>query len=434
MVKCKVTTVPCEIGDIVLFLRCVTSDPSNEASSFQQRAGKVKPWTPISPYNTKATTRPITMKGSGLAFHRKSVAQYLFPIGSLGLAAAFHLGVMSAGHWPLPIKILSLALLVSLIFVSVFVALHHAEAVALRLGEPYGTLLLTFSVTAIEASVIVSMMLHGENNPTLARESVFSTVMIVCTGVVGVCLTLGGLRHRYQDIKRQGTNAFLAVLMALTALTLILPDYTLATDPGTLSASQLAFVSVLSVLLYAAFVFAQMGRNRGDFVEDLTSGAENGECTNEGGKITVNVLLLFIGLAGIVLLTEQVAGSIENGLAFLQVAQADAIVGFFIATLVLMPEAVSAIRAALNNELQRGLNVALGSACATIGLTIPVVAAASLLTGRSLTLGLGSGDTVLVILALSISVVSFGTGRTTMLTGLVHLVVFVAYLLLVFVP
>jgi Ca2+:H+ antiporter len=316
----------------------------------------------------------------------------------------------------------------------VFVVLHHAEAVALRLGEPYGTLLLTFSVTAIEASVIVSMMFHGENNPTLARESVFSTVMIVCAGVVGVCLTLGGLRHRYQDIKRQGTNASLAVLIALTALTLILPDYTLATEPGTFSASQLAFVSVLSVLLYAAFVFAQMGHHRGDFIEDLTSGAANGEHTLEGGRIVVNMILLLVGLAGIVLLTEQVAGSIENGLEFLQVAQADAIVGFFIATLVLMPEAVSAIRAALNNELQRGLNVALGSACATIGLTIPAVATASLLTGRSLTLGLGSGDTVLLILALSISIVSFGTGRTTMLTGLVHLVVFVAYLFLVFVP
>jgi Ca2+:H+ antiporter len=369
-----------------------------------------------------------------LAFHRRSVAQYLFPIGSLGLAAALHLGVVSVGHWPLPIKILSLAIVGVLIFATVFVVLHHAEAVALRLGEPYGTLLLTFSVTAIEASVIVSMMFHGENNPTLARESVFSTVMIVCAGVVGVCLTLGGLRHRYQDIKRQGTNASLAVLIALTALTLILPDYTLATEPGTFSASQLAFVSVLSVLLYAAFVFAQMGHHRGDFIEDLTSGAANGEHTLEGGRIVVNMILLLVGLAGIVLLTEQVAGSIENGLEFLQVAQADAIVGFFIATLVLMPEAVSAIRAALNNELQRGLNVALGSACATIGLTIPAVATASLLTGRSLTLGLGSGDTVLLILALSISIVSFGTGRTTMLTGLVHLVVFVAYLFLVFVP
>ncbi|WP_245458079.1 MULTISPECIES: calcium:proton antiporter [unclassified Mesorhizobium] len=369
-----------------------------------------------------------------MAVHRRPIGQYLFPIGSLGLAALIHFGGASIEHSLLSIKILALIVVAIFIFATVFVVLHHAEAVARRLGEPYGTLLLTFSVTAIEASVIVSMMLHGANNPTLARESVFSTVMIVCTGVVGVCLTLGGLKHRYQDIKRQGTNASLAVIMALTVLTLILPNYTLATVPGAFSASQLAFVSVLSVLLYGAFVFAQMVRQRGDFIEDLTSRAEHEEHVSEGGKVTTNVLLLFVGLAGIVLLTEQVAGSIEDGLAFLQITQADAIVGFFVAALVLMPEAASAVRAALNNELQRGLNVALGSACATIGLTIPAIGAASLLTGRSLMLGLGPGDTVLLLLALAISIVSFGTGRTTMLTGLVHLVVFVAYLFLIFVP
>ncbi|WP_292393943.1 ionic transporter, partial [Mesorhizobium sp.] len=334
-----------------------------------------------------------------MAVHRRPIGQYLFPIGSLGLAALSHFGGASIEHSLLSIKILALIVVAIFIFATVFVVLHHAEAVAQRLGEPYGTLLLTFSVTAIEASVIVSMMLHGANNPTLARESVFSTVMIVCTGVVGVCLTLGGLKHRYQDIKRQGTNASLAVIMALTVLTLILPNYTLATSPGAFSASQLAFVSVLSVLLYGAFVFAQMVRQRGDFIEDLTSSAEHQEHqehqghASEGGKVTTNVLLLFVGLAGIVLLTEQVAGSIEDGLAFLHVTQADAIVGFFVAALVLMPEAVSAVRAALNNELQRGLNVALGSACATIGLTIPAIGAASLLTGRSLMLGLGPGDT-----------------------------------------
>lgn len=369
-----------------------------------------------------------------MAVHRLPISQYLFPIGSLGLAAVIYFGATSIEHSPLSIKILALVAVAVFIFATVFVVLHHAEAAALRLGEPFGTLLLTFSVTAIEASVIVSMMLHGENNPTLARESVFSTVMIVCTGVVGVCLTLGGLKHRYQDIKRQGTNASLTVLMALTVLTLILPNYTLATGPGTFSALQLAFVSILSILLYSAFIFAQTVRHRGDFIEDLTSGAENEEHAPEGGKATVNVLLLLVGLAGIVLLTEQVAGSIEDGLEFLQVPQADAIVGFFVAALVLMPEAVSAVRAALNNELQRGLNVALGSACATIGLTIPAIGAASLVTGRSLILGLGSGDTVLLILALAISIVSFGTGRTTMLTGLVHLVVFVAYLFLIVVP
>ena len=330
--------------------------------------------------------------------------------------------------------IVFLAIIIVLIFATVFVVLHHAETIAARVGEPYGTLLLTFAVTAIEASIIVSMMLHGQNNPTLARESVFSTVMIVCAGVVGVCLTVGGLRHRYQDIKRQGTSAYLAVLMALTALTLILPNYTLTSDAGTFSSAQLAFVSALSVLLYAAFVFNQMARHREDFVEEIETEAEDAEDFVASGGMLANVALLFVGLAGIVLLTERVAGTIEDGLQYLQIVHTDAIVGCFIATLVLTPESISAIRAALNNELQRGLNVALGSACATIGLTIPTVAAASLLSGRSLTLGLDSGDTVLLILALAVSIVSFGTGRTTILTGLVHLVVFGAYLFLVFVP
>ena len=374
------------------------------------------------------------MKGRGLVSYRQSLARYGLPIISLGLAASMHFGLMPIDHWSLPALTVLLGLVAVLIFATVFVVLHHAETIAARVGEPYGTLLLTFAVTAIEASIIVSMMLHGANNPTLARESVFSTVMIVCAGVVGICLTVGGLRHRYQDIKRQGTNASLAVLMALTVLTLILPNYTLTTDAGTFSSSQLAFVSALSVLLYGAFVFAQMVRHRDDFVEEIAIGTDHGRHSAAGAATGIHVALLFAGLIGIVLLTEQVAGTIENGLQYLQVAQADAIVGCFIATLVLAPEAASAIRAALNNELQRGLNVALGSACATIGLTIPVVAASSLLTGKSLTLGVGPGDTVLLILALAISVVSFGTGRTTILTGLVHLVVFVAYLFLVFVP
>ncbi len=278
------------------------------------------------------------------------------------------------------------------------------------------------------------MMLNGENNPTLARESVFSTVMIVTGGVVGVCLTLGGWRHRHQDLKRQGTSAYLAVLMALAVLTLILPDYTLASDPGTFSEMQLAFVSLLSVLLYVSFLLAQMGRHRDDFVEEPEDRKASAEAAKTAPGIGTNLAMLAAGLIGIVLLAEQIAGGIEDGLAVLEFSQADALVGAFIATLVLLPEAMSAIRAAVRNELQRSLNIALGSACATIGLTIPAVAAASLITGRGLTLGLNPGDTVLLLLALAVSFVSFGIGRTTVLTGLVHLVVFFAYVLLIFAP
>ena len=340
----------------------------------------------------------------------------------------------SAEHAAVPVRIVLSLLAIGLVFTTIFVVLHHAEAIAHHIGEPYGTLVLTLAVTTIEVSVIVSMMLHGENNPTLARESVFSTVMIVCGGVVGLCLTLGGLRHKHQELKRQGTNAYLSMLTALAVLTLVLPNFTLSVGHGSFSPAQLAFVSVLSVLLYGSFVYAQMGLHREDFIEELIE-AENGDDhrRTEGG-IAANVVLLFVGLAGIVLLAEDIAAGVEDALVTLQVEQADAIVGAFIATLVLMPESLAAIRASLRNELQRSLNIALGSACATIGLTIPAVAVASLVTGRELTLGLGSGDTVLLLLGLGISVISFGTGRTTVLTGLVHLVVFCAYVFLIFFP
>jgi Ca2+:H+ antiporter len=339
----------------------------------------------------------------------------------------------TAAHLPMVAQIAISVLILLFVFWCVFVVLGHAEAVAHRIGEPYGTLVLTIAITAIEASVIISVMLHGETNPTIARESVFSTVMIVCGGVVGLSLLLGGWRHRYQQHKQQATSALLAVVIALSVLTLVLPNYTLANNPGDFSALQLVFVSLLCLMLYASFVFAQMTRHRADFLDDdIVADDSHAPAARPG--LARSLVLLLVGLIGIVLLAEHVAASLEQGLSALALPQTDAIVGAFIATLVLLPETVAAIRAAQRNQLQRALNIALGSACATIGLTIPVVAAASLITGHDLTLGLGPGDTVLLLLALGVSLTSFGTGRTTMLTGLVHLVVFVAYLLLIIVP
>ena len=187
----------------------------------------------------------------------RSVTSYTMPLAALAMALAVRASGLSVDGGALNARILVGALSSAIMFTTIFVVLDHAEAVARRVGEPYGTLVLTFAVTAIEVSIIVSMMLHGANNPTLARESVFSTVMIVCAGVVGFCLTFGGWRHHYQEIKRQGTNAALAMLMALSVLTLVLPDFTLGGGPGGFSPAQLAFVSILSILLYAAFVTGQ---------------------------------------------------------------------------------------------------------------------------------------------------------------------------------
>jgi len=357
----------------------------------------------------------------------------LVPVGALVLGLVLLLLHADLDHMPAYAEIGLSLLIIALVFWTVFVVLGHAEAIAHRIGEPFGTLVLTLSVTAIEASVIVSVMLHGEPNPAIARESVFSTVMIVTAGVVGLCLVLGGLRHHQQEYKRLGTGALLSVVIALSALTLVLPNFTLAAGPGEFSPIQLAFISLICLLLYGTFVYQQMTRRRDDFLDDVAPPAEEHHAPASHG-LPLSFLMLGVGLIGIVMLAEHVAAGLEGGLAAMHVGQVDAIVGAFIATLVLMPETVAAIRAAMRNELQRSLNIALGSACATIGLTVPVVAAVSLMTDHPLTIGLGPGDTVLLLLSLAISIVSFGQGRTTVITGFVHLIVFIAYLLLIAVP
>ncbi len=365
---------------------------------------------------------------------RRLVIHYMVPPACLLLSLFIRYGgVESRPEGTVPLVALAF-IAIALIVSTVFSALHHAEAIASRLGEPYGTLVLTLAVTAIEVSIIVSMMLHGDSNPTLARESVFSTVMIVCSGVVGICLTLGGWRHTRQDISKQGTSALLSVVIATSVLTMILPNYTLTTAPGTFSPTQLFMVSALALLLYGSFLFSQTFGTRTDAWDEYVLEEEQRKHPSETAGVTRHVLFLFVGLTGFVLLAEEVAARIEELLVHLDVVQSDAIVGALISFVVLLPEAISAVKASLKNELQRGLNVALGSACATTGLTIPAVAAASLITGRPLTLGLDSGDTVLLLLTLFISAISFSTGRTTVLTGLSHLVICAAYALLVFVP
>ncbi|MBJ3783100.1 ionic transporter [Devosia sp. MSA67] len=355
----------------------------------------------------------------------------MVPVAALFVGIALPLGHDQLDHLPVPFELVASLVIIGFVFWTVFVVLHHAEAIAHRVGEPFGTLVLTTAVTAIEASVIVSVMLHGTPNPTIARESVFSTVMIVCAGVIGLALLLGGWRHHHREHKRQGTSALLAVIMALSVLVLVLPNYTLRTGPGEFSPLQLMFISGLCLLLYIGFVIGQTQRYREDFLDAEAGSIGRHEAS---GSPVRSFVLLGIGLVGIVLMAEYVAATLETALEAAHVEQVGAIVGAFVATLVLLPETVAAIRAAMHNQLQRSLNIALGSACATIGMAVPIVALISLFTGHPLILGLGPGDTVLLLLALGVSIVSFGSGRTTVLTGVVHLVIFVAYVLLIAVP
>lgn len=330
--------------------------------------------------------------------------------------------------WETAIPTLSIVLLIP----TVLVALRHADAAAERLGEPFGTLLLTMAVTTIEVSLICFVMLHGENNPTLARESVFSVVMIVASGGVGVCLMVGALRYGEQEHRLQGTSAYLAVLIALSVLLLILPNHTSTTAPGTYSHGQLVFISLLSLLLYVSFLYIQSVRHRGFFVDSIAD--EPVRVVSKTTPYVVTVPCMLAGLFAVVLLGERVAAGVENGLAAMQVVRPDAIIGALIAMLLLFPEMLAAIRAARANHLQRSINIVLGSALATIGLTIPAIVVVSFVTGHELVLGISDRDAIMLALVFTLSIVSFGTGRTNVLTGFVHVVVFLAYLMLLIIP
>ena len=317
---------------------------------------------------------------------------------------------------------------------SVLAAVHHAEVIAHRVGEPYGTLLLALAITIIEVALIVVLMLAGGPATTaLARDTVFAAVMIILNGIIGLCLLLGASRHGEQSFGRYGVNASLATLAAIVVLTLVLPNYTTTTPGPVYSASQLGFIAVISLVLYGTFVLVQTVRHRDYFM--LPSGASDQEThapppTNRAAWLSLALLLAC--LVAVVLLAKSLAPAIEKAVA--AAGAPPALVGIIIAALVLMPEGLAALRAARANRLQTSMNLALGSALASIGLTIPAVAIVSLATGWTLTLGIDLKSTVLLILSLLVATLSLGTGRTTVLQGMVHLVIFAVYLFTTVVP
>ncbi|WP_127089872.1 calcium:proton antiporter [Aquabacter cavernae] len=311
-----------------------------------------------------------------------------------------------------------------------FSAVQHAELISARVGQPYGTLVLTFSVTLIEVSVLVSLMLHGENNPTLAREAVLSTVMFVLTGVVGICLLMGALRHREQVIQQQGVSGYLSVILAISVLALILPDQTWSGLQGLTTQVDVVFIMIGVVLLYGSFLFMQTVRHRSDFM----GWDEEVHARPRRRETVVSRLFLLLSLVGVVTLSSHVAGGTERLLSHLDLVDPSAVVGAVVVAMLLLPETITAVKAARRNQLQRALNTALGSALATIGLTMPVMVAIGFLIDKQVELRLDPEDRVQLLLALVLSVVSFGTGRTNALTGLVHMVLFMVYVLTLFSP
>jgi Ca2+:H+ antiporter len=315
---------------------------------------------------------------------------------------------------------------------TVFAAVHHAEVVAQRVGEPFGTLVLALAVTVIETALIVSVALAAPaENAGLARDTVYAAVMIVCNGIVGLCLLLGGVRHHEQEFQVQGASAALGVLIALTALTLILPNYATIELGPLYSTPQLVLAGVISLALYCSFVFVQTIRHRDYFLPAKTVDQANAPPPT-AMTVAVSAALLLVSLIAVVGLAKVLTRTVEFAVS--RLALPKAVVGIVIAAVVLMPEALAASRAALDNRLQTSLNLALGSALATIGLTIPAVAAVSIAIGQRLELGLDAKDQVLLVLALVLSVITFGTGRTTVLQGIVHLLVFAVFLFFAIVP
>jgi Ca2+:H+ antiporter len=327
-----------------------------------------------------------------------------------------------------------LALIAGAILVAtVFAAVYHAEVVAHRVGEPFGTLVLAVAVTVIEVALIVSVMVAAPGEKAgLARDTVFAAVMIVCNGIVGLSLLSGGVRHHEQGFQLQGASAALAVLAALTVLTLIVPNVTTSAPGPELSRSQLVFAAVVSLVLYGSFVFVQTVRHRDYFLPPGGGGEEEHAAPPTLAEALVSAALLIVALIAVVGLAKLLTPSLETGLARLDAPKG--VVGIVIAGLVLLPEGLAALRAARANRLQTSLNLALGSALASIGLTIPAVVAVSLTMGMPLHLGLGIKDEVMLALTLFLGVITLGTGRTTMLQGIVHLVIFAAFLFFAVVP
>jgi Ca2+:H+ antiporter len=316
---------------------------------------------------------------------------------------------------------------------TVFAAVYHAEAVAHCVGEPFGTIVLAVAVTVIEVALIVSMMIAAPaEKADLARDTVFAAVMIVCNGIVGACLLWGGARHREQGFQVQGASAALAVLAALTTLTLILPNVA-TTVPGPIfSTSQLEFDGLVSLVLYGGFIFVQTVRHRDYFLP--AESEHEGAHTKPPMSVTalVSAGMLVAALVAIVGLAKSLTPVLETAVRILDVPKG--LVGIIIAALVLMPEGLAALRAARANRLQTSLNLALGSALASIGLTIPTVAVVSILLHQPITLGLDQKDQVLLALTLFISVITLGTGRTTVLQGIIHLAIFAVFLFFAIVP
>ncbi len=345
--------------------------------------------------------------------------------------------------------------LLAVIMWCAFGVVEQADHLAELLGEPLGTIVLTLSIVIIEVVLIAAVMLGADAAPALGRDTMFAVLMIVLNGVVGLSLLLGGLRHREQSYNLQGAVAYLAIIMPLSVIALILPSFTVSGASGGLTMVQAFFFALFTVLLYGIFLAIQTGRHRGFFAEprptasipaapsppeaavavsppEAVAAASPQAPVPSAGAILRHTLLLLLFMLPIVLLAKPLATLIDHGIAVL--GAPPPLGGVLIALIVFTPEAIAALRAALDNQLQRSVNLCLGASASTIGLTVPAILGIGLVTGQTIVLGLEPAEIVLLAVTLMLSTLTFSGPRTTMLEGAVHLVVFFVYLVLIFSP
>jgi len=352
------------------------------------------------------------------------------------------LGILIAGWWLKPAFALDGVsnLAVGIAFVAFFVgallaailATRHAEHLAERFGEPYGTLMLTLSAISLEIATVVTVMLHNADNPAFGRDTMFSVVMIVLNGIIGIALLVGGLRHHEQTYNLRGAKAYLSLLIPLATLALIWPDFTVTSGVGTLSLVQKVFLLAMSLLMYAAFLVIQTRTHTSFFVAEGEAIEQTPAHPESGHGWPWHAALLVVYLVLVVLLAKLFALPLETGVA--RLGMPTMLAGFAVAILVLAPEGIAAIRAARSNHMQRAMNIGLGTALSTIALTVPAILLIDLFLGRSAVLGLSPANVMMLAVTFCVSILALGNGRTNAMQGLVHLLLFLAYVVLIFSP
>lgn len=325
----------------------------------------------------------------------------------------------------------------------VLVSVGHAEAIAHRVGEPFGTLVLAIAVTVIEVSLVVTLMIsEGPKAETLARDTVFAAIMIVCNGLLGLSILVRARQVRVVRFSEQGANALLGTVATIATLSLVLPNFTESTDGATFSTAQLVFSATAAAAVYATFVFVQTVSHRWMFLapealddesdDEFAHVAPHAPRVGRAEGLLARSGLLIIGLVGVVGLAKTLAPRIEDAVVWAGAPQA--FVGVVIALMILLPESVAALRAARRGEMQTSLNLSLGSALASIGLTIPAIAVASIWIDGPIVLGLGPKEMVLLALSVVVGSLTFGSGQATIVQGAQHLAIFCAFIFLTLVP